>query len=514
MTSPLGDRTADLPGDLLGGRFRLGDLLGVGGSASVFEAVDVDDPASGPVAVKLLHPHLCDSPEARADFLREAEVARTVRHENLTRVHAAGVHEAAGVWTPWLAVELVAGGSVAERVRERGPLDVLESVAVTRGVLAALGALHAAGYVHRDVTPGNVLLAGPRSAAPVGGVLTAADVRLADFGTADASGRVALARAGGGVVGTAAFISPEQAAGLPVRAAADLYQAGALLYFMLTGQPPFPRATPAQVVDAHLSAPPPVPSALARDARPLDRIVTRAMTKTPARRFRDAEEFSVALAEVGTLLSPAALPHADTSVDADRTKVLTTTTDPRPVRSNFPPFDGAKGQSGSDGVAGYVSQDHADGAITYVEYSYAKNAKFPVAKVLNKAGYYIEPTASSVAVALTQAKIASDLTPEPRRRLQQHRPEVVPAVELLLRHRADRGEAFGEQDVHRRQGGVARRLPPVRALRRPAHGRPAGLLPAADEPRDGGVRSGQAHPGRGRRRHQLRCVQQPHLPQG
>lgn len=83
---------------------------------------------------------------------------------------------------------------------------------------------------------------------------------------------------------------------------------------------------------------------------------------------------------------------------------------PHGMRSNFPPFDGAKGQSGSDGVAGYVSQDHADGAITYVEYSYAKNAKFPVAKVLNKAGYYIEPTASSVAVALTQAKIASDLT--------------------------------------------------------------------------------------------------------
>lgn len=292
---------------LLGGRYRLGELLGVGGSASVYAAEDVEepDPAGSPrrAAVKILHPHLSAAPEAREAFLREARAVQGVQHPNIAEVYASGVHEAGGVLLAWIALELVAGGSVADRVARRGPMGPGEAAAVLDGVLSALGAAHALGLVHRDVSPANVLLTAP--AGPV----RAEQVRLVDFGLADATGQAALGTdvlravplagaASRGVIGSADYMSPEQAQGRPVRAPGDLYQVGALGYFLLTGRPPYPRDTPAQVLAAHVSAPPPVPSALVPGARALDRVVTRAMAKAAARRYRDATEFRAALAAV------------------------------------------------------------------------------------------------------------------------------------------------------------------------------------------------------------------------
>jgi eukaryotic-like serine/threonine-protein kinase len=318
-------------GVLLGGRFLLGALLGVGGSAAVYQAEDLAAPPGSPrqVAVKVLHPHLGADPRAREAFLGEARAGQVLDHPGLARVHGCGVDETGGDRTTWIALELVAGGSLAERVAQRGPLPPAEVGVVLDGVLAALGAVHAAGLVHRDVSPANVLLhahpAGP------GAPLRVEDVRLVDLGLADATGRPALrsglparggpgattgavgavggtgdgAAAGGAVagaaasaavVGTAQYMSPEQARGRPVRAAGDLYQVGALAYHLLTGRPPFPRATAAEVLAAHLSAPPPVPSALVPAARVLDAVVTRAMAKAPVRRFRDAAEMREAVA--------------------------------------------------------------------------------------------------------------------------------------------------------------------------------------------------------------------------
>lgn len=335
------------PGDsLFGGRYVLGELLGVGGTASVFAAEDTgaagESPGgrSRPVALKILHPHLSAAATARGAFLAEAHAAQQLHHPNIATVHDSGTHEAAGVVIAWIALDMVDGGSVGERVDTTGPMPPAQAAAVLDGVLAALEVAHDARMVHRDVSPANVLLQGVRP----GETLRAEHVRLVDFGLAAATGHTAVGHdarrvgdphasgpatsgaavtvalgaapgrgAGGGgsglartravgnanavtVVGNPQFMSPEQAQGRPVRAAGDLYQAGALLYYLLTGRPPYPRDTDAQVLEAHVSAPPPVPSALVPGARAFDRVVTRAMHKTPVRRFRDAAEMRAALA--------------------------------------------------------------------------------------------------------------------------------------------------------------------------------------------------------------------------
>lgn len=304
----------DGPVPLFAGRFALGDLLGVGGSAAVYEAQDTaaSDAAGGPrrVALKVLHQHLSADAALREAFLREARAAAGVRHPNVAAVLDAGGDDASGLPQAWIALELVAGGSLADRVATTGPMSPAETVAVLDGVLAALEAAHAGALVHRDVSPSNVLLARATGAGPA----EAIDVRLTDFGLADATGRAARGRdvlrtddeAGddAGVIGNPHYMSPEQAQGRPVRAAGDLYQVGALGYFLLTGQPPYPRHSSADVLTAHVSAPPPVPSALVPAARPLDRIITHAMAKAPARRFRDAADFRAALAETTLAVAP------------------------------------------------------------------------------------------------------------------------------------------------------------------------------------------------------------------
>ncbi|WP_411701256.1 serine/threonine-protein kinase, partial [Conyzicola sp.] len=337
----------DLPATLIDGRYRLGELLGVGGSASVFAAddlADLDDAGqpSSRVALKMLHPHLCETEASRDAFLREARQAQALRHPNIVAVRAYGLHDTGGVTMAWIALDLVDGESVGELVAARGRLDVTDAATVLDGVLAGLAVAHAAGLVHRDISPANVLITAHD------GELLASHVLLVDFGLADVTGRTAvgrdvlLAESVGdsvtdatatdiGVIGNAAFMSPEQAQGKPVRAAGDLYQAGALLYFLLTGRVPYPRDTTAQVLEAHVSAPPPVPSVLAPAARPLDRVVTRAMTKTPARRFRHAAEFRAAIAtavEAVALAVPAAgePSAAAPSTTALATRVLESTT--------------------------------------------------------------------------------------------------------------------------------------------------------------------------------------------
>jgi serine/threonine protein kinase len=340
-------RSGLVDGSLLGGRYRLGELLGVGSSAAVFAAVDVaaeDD--ESPIAVKVLHAHLCQDPAALTAFLREGEAAATVHHPRVVRVFGWGTHDAGGLSVAWLALERIDGDNLSEVVAARGRLAPHEAVDVMFGVLDGLVAIHQAGLVHRDVTPRNVLIANGSDA------ITPDRVHVADLGLADLTGRTAM-MADREVAGTPAYIAPEQVLGQAVDARADLYQAGALLYFLLTGQTPYPRSTTEKIIHAHLYAPSPVPSAHVRDAALLDRVVTRALAKQPASRFQSAREFRAAL--------EAALPTAAASSSAlhaiDATAVLATAITPASYLPVVPiPIDSAPyRRARSDNRAGIVA---------------------------------------------------------------------------------------------------------------------------------------------------------------
>ena len=325
------------PSRLISGRYRLGELLGTGGSASVFAAVDAIDGAQ--VALKILHPHLSDRPAARDAFLAEARRAELLRHPNIVGVLGVGVDEAGDAPLAWIALERAAGSSLSEHIATHGPLPPDEAAAVIDGILFALEAAHAIGLIHRDVSPANVMVA-----PDARGALHVEGVRLLDFGLADAAGKAALgsddllsieATGRAGVLGNVNYMSPEQVRGEAVDGRGDLYQAGAVLYFALTGRPPFPRETTGQTMRAHLTAPPPVPSVLDRRIpRTLDRVVVRAMLKEPGDRFASVGAMRAALA------GPA--PVAAAAAPQEVTRVLgRTMVPPRVPGAPTPTPDGA-----------------------------------------------------------------------------------------------------------------------------------------------------------------------------
>ncbi|GAA1743600.1 protein kinase domain-containing protein [Aeromicrobium alkaliterrae] len=312
-------------GPLLGGRFEVGELLGVGGSAAVFVALD--RLTGDQVAVKIGHAHV--GAELRSDVAREAEVAERLDHPNVARVHAHGWHDSAGLVQPWLAMDLVPGPSLAAWVAEHGPLSPRAAATAIGQVLDALGAAHAIGLVHRDVAPDNVLLDADGR------------LRLVDFGLASAFGAAGTHAGSGKVVGHVHYMSPEQASGQPVGPAGDLYQAGALLHFLLTGEPPFVRDRVEDVLRAHVEAPVPVPSARDPRNRPLDTVVATALAKTPDRRFASAAAMGAAVARLlgsDTVAVDAAATQA-VSAAAGRTTAVAAWASASAAAAARPPYD-------------------------------------------------------------------------------------------------------------------------------------------------------------------------------
>ncbi len=287
---------------LVAGRYLVGALLGTGGSASVFAAVDTRTGDS--LALKILHPHLSARLVARSAFLAEAARAEPLRHPNIVGVIGVGVDDSGGEPVAWIALERAAGSSLAEHVRRHGPLSPAEGVALADGVLRALKAAHAIGLIHRDVSPANIMVARGKSE-----VIDRDGVRLLDFGLAAAAGATAMgtddllsveATGRAGVLGNVNYISPEQVRGEPVDERGDIYQTGGVVYFAVTGRVPFPRANAADTMRAHLDARPPVPSAIdARIPRALDRVVVRAMLKDPGERFASAEAMRAEILAIG-----------------------------------------------------------------------------------------------------------------------------------------------------------------------------------------------------------------------
>ncbi|WP_025157866.1 serine/threonine-protein kinase [Leifsonia aquatica] len=332
------------------GRFELDGLLGSGATASVYRARDTVTGAT--VAVKVLHPRLSGTPAQREAFFAEAASAARVDHPAVPAVLGHGVDQEGGEPRAWIATSCAAGRTLARLVESDGPLAPVAALALGARLLDAVAAVHAAGLVHRDIAPGNVMVADD------GGVC------LLDFGLADAPGLPAtggdVLRSGsgsgsgsaghGGVIGSVNYLSPEQALGGAVDERGDLYQVAGLLHFALTGRPPFPRATTEQTMSAHVSAPPPVPSALDSRIPPaIDEIVVRGLMKQPSARHVSAVAMAAAVREVLGAAAPPALGAAAQAGMSTRDGVTAVLTAPGPA-STLTPAPGPSTFVGPGGV--------------------------------------------------------------------------------------------------------------------------------------------------------------------
>ena len=270
------------PGVVVAG-MRIESVAGRGGMGVVYRAVDL---ALGrPVALKVLAPGLLEDSSARERFLRESRAVAAIDHPNVVPIYSAGEHDG----TVYLAMRFVGGDDLRDRVACDGPLSPRAAARVVAQVAAALDAAHAAGLVHRDVKPANILLA------------DGDHVYLGDFGVA----RHVLSEGGltrtGGLVGTLDWVAPEQIRGERVDGRADVYALGCVLHFALTGAVPFPRESDESRLWAHVHAAPPVPSREGTGVPPaFDAVVRRALAKRPEERFQSAGELGrAALAAAG-----------------------------------------------------------------------------------------------------------------------------------------------------------------------------------------------------------------------
>jgi len=273
----------DLEGRTLDGRYQLGSPLGVGGMARVYLATD--RVLERQVAVKVLSPPYAQDPVFVARFRREARSAARLSHPNIVAVFDSG----SDADQPYLVMEYVAGQSLAQLLAREGWLAPHRAAELAIEVCKALAAAHAQGLVHRDVTPANVLVGEDGR------------VKVTDFGIVKAAATTTLTGTGT-VLGTAAYLSPEQAQGGPVDARSDLYSLGCVLYELLCGTAPFGSGADSPAVaiaTRHVSEPPAPPSAHNPQVDPeLDAVVLTALAKDPAHRYQRAIELQDALEQV------------------------------------------------------------------------------------------------------------------------------------------------------------------------------------------------------------------------
>jgi beta-lactam-binding protein with PASTA domain len=265
-------------GRLLDGRYRVEAALARGGMATVYRAVD--SRLDRVVALKVMHPELAADNDFVLRFIGEARSAARLSHPNVVGVFDQGEDDG----TVFLAMEYVEGRTLRQVLRDRGPLTPAAALQLIRPVLAALGAAHEAGIVHRDVKPENVLVG------------ENGRIKVADFGLARAlTDRTTATQ--GLLLGTVNYISPEQALGEPATPRSDVYSAGIMLYEMLTGSPPHTGPTDFIVVRSHIDNDVPDPSESDPGIPPIvDELVRLATARDPHDRFADATRFAEAAA--------------------------------------------------------------------------------------------------------------------------------------------------------------------------------------------------------------------------
>ena len=271
---------------LFDGRYRIVRKLGSGGMANVYLAEDEE--LGRRVAIKILNDRYANDDAFIERFRREAKSAASLSHPNIVSIYDRG--EAEGTY--YIAMEVIEGRSLKELILTRGPLSIVEAVHYARQILQALRFAHRHGIIHRDIKPHNNLI-GEQG------------LKVTDFGIAR-YGPSQMTEAGS-IMGTAQYLSPEQARGAPVTASSDLYSVGIVLYEMLTGRVPFTGDSAIEIAMKHLNDWPKPPSKLRPEIpEEIDQIVLRALAKAPEDRYQSAEEFIEDLqrVEAGLPVSP------------------------------------------------------------------------------------------------------------------------------------------------------------------------------------------------------------------
>lgn len=318
-------------------RYRLGDVIGTGGMSEVYRATD--SLLGRDVAIKMLRPEMARDVNFRERFRKEAQNSGRLNHPNIVAVYDTGEADEDGMAIPYIVMELVHGRTLRDLVREDGPLSPREAAQVLIPVAHALQASHDAGIIHRDVKPANIM------------ITNTGQVKVMDFGIAraldDSTSAMTQTSA---VIGTAQYLSPEQAQGKPADARSDVYALGCVLYEAVTGHAPFEGETPFAVAYQHVQEEPNAPSeSLDPDSLTpterinLDAVVLTSMAKDPMDRYQSAQEFGADLERMssGNVTRAAQMHIADDEPSAhsqpeDSTRVAavhpaTTTMDPQPA---------------------------------------------------------------------------------------------------------------------------------------------------------------------------------------
>ena len=320
---------------LLSNRYELGETLGYGGMSEVHKGRDVR--LGRDVAVKVLRADLARDPQFQERFRREAQNAAALNHPAIVAVYDTGETKTEYGPLPYIVMEYVDGRTLRDIVKTQGPLSGKRAMEVMADVCAALDFSHRHGIIHRDVKPANIM------------ITKTGAVKVMDFGIARAihDGQAAVTQTAA-VIGTAQYLSPEQARGEAVDARSDVYAAGCVLFELMTGQPPFTGDSPVAVAYQHVREEPPSPSSVNPQVTPaLDSIVLKAMAKGPANRYQSAAEMRADLVRVLSGQRPSA-PAVMTAEDRTaymgngagaRTQVVTGRHRPSAAAAEEPEYD-------------------------------------------------------------------------------------------------------------------------------------------------------------------------------
>jgi len=289
---------ADLLGEVVDGRYRVRRLVARGGMATVYEAVDLR--LDRVVALKVMHPHLAADPEFVARFEREAKSAARLNHPHVVSVYDQGAADG----LVYLAMEFIPGRTLRDILRAQGRLSPEQALAIIEPVLGALSDAHRAGFMHRDIKPENILISDDGR------------VTVADFGLARAMATTSTSATTGMIIGTVAYLSPEQVETGSADARSDIYATGICLFEMLTGRLPHAGESPLAIAYQHVNSDVPAPSVVVpTTGRDIDAIVVTATRRDPNRRYASADDFLADVRRVRPTLPPPEAWNSDLTLD-------------------------------------------------------------------------------------------------------------------------------------------------------------------------------------------------------